>query len=71
MTAAAVPIDRILRALRAAPDGMTTQQIAERFAMRPNTVSSRLSKLFLYGTLERARPARQRHATGYVWRMPV
>jgi DNA-binding transcriptional regulator GbsR (MarR family) len=44
----------IIAALRAAPDGLTTSEVQERFGIsRRDTVSARLSKLYGVGLLQR------------------
>lgn len=48
-----IPIDDVLRVLRFAPQGMTTAEVAERLGSDNGTVAGRLSKLALYGKIER------------------
>lgn len=48
-----IPIDDVLRVLRFAPQGMTTAEVAARLGSEPGTVSGRLSKLALYGQIDR------------------
>jgi DNA-binding transcriptional ArsR family regulator len=44
-----VPIETIRAALRSAPAGLTTKQLAEKVGMSPRNLGHRLSKLFMYG----------------------
>jgi predicted ArsR family transcriptional regulator len=56
----------ILQLLRAAPDGLTSDEIAAALGVNPHQLSGRLSKLTAYGELDKYRnPASSGKA---VWR---
>lgn len=67
-----VPIEAIMRALSQMPDGATASELAGKFGMVQNTISTRLSKLYLYGHLERERSARHvaNRTCEYIYRVP-
>ena len=47
--------ERVLHVLRDAPEGLTSQQLSDRLGLRPDDLSSRMSKLFAYGAINRLR----------------
>lgn len=48
-----IPVETILGILRANPEGVTTAEMAMRLGRSRETISSRLSKLALYGKIDR------------------
>ena len=48
----AIPVEQIFAALRQAPAGMTTKQLANLFGAEPHAMSSRMSKLSCYGDIK-------------------
>lgn len=45
--------DLLVRAVASVPQGQTTAQIAARIGRKPASVASQLSKLFMYGRIDR------------------
>lgn len=52
--------DDLIGALRFAPDGLTTAELAARFGADPATLSMKLSRLANYGRIDRAFETRTR-----------
>lgn len=61
--------DRVIDLLQAAPDGLTSRDIAVRLGATAGNISSRLSKLAAYGVIGKARGAPVSHGSrGTVYR---
>ena len=60
--------DRIINMLRAAPNGLTSKDIAERLGTTAGNISSRLSKLAAYGVIGKARGAVSDGSRGSIYR---
>jgi DNA-binding Lrp family transcriptional regulator len=50
--------ERIVAVLQGSPNGLTANEIAERFGTTAGNISSRLSKLAAYGIIGKARYSR-------------
>ena len=61
--------EQVIDLLRAAPDGLTSRDIAERLGATAGNISSRLSKLAAYGVIGKTRGAPVSHGPrGTVYR---
>jgi hypothetical protein len=59
--------DRIIEMLRAAPNGLTSKDVAERLGKKTGNIGSRLSKLAGYGIIRKGRGP---HARVAVYQAP-
>lgn len=59
--------DEVIAELRTAPDGMTTLEMSKRLSAPEYTVSSLLSKLCVYGKIDKYKPPEQKH-NKTIWR---
>lgn len=44
-----VPLDQVMRALRSYPDGVSTHDLAAHLGLEQRNLSSRLTKMFMWG----------------------
>ena len=58
----------ILDALLAVPEGLTTNELSAQLGLRPDNLSSRMSKLFAYGVIDRLRTKKETGQVETKWK---